>query len=62
MRNSLDAIEVIGMAGFCALVMLCTATPLLMILALFFPALWGWVFVPVVLGVILGAIFGLVWE
>lgn len=60
MSNSLNGIVVIGMAEFCALVMLCTATPLLMVLAFFFPALWGWVFAPVVFGVVLGAIFGLV--
>lgn len=44
-------------AGLGAILMLCTATPTLALLALFFPFLWGWVFVPVGVGAIAGLIF-----
>lgn len=43
-------------AGLGALVMLCTVTPVLAVLAIFFPVLWGWVFVPVGFGAFAGLI------
>lgn len=44
------------MAGLGAIAALATATPILVVLALFFPALWAWVFVPVGVGAIIGLI------
>ena len=52
----LRGIEYLMFAGLGALVMLCTATPLLAVLALFFPVLWGWVFAPVAFGAFVGMI------
>ncbi|MBL9048479.1 MAG: hypothetical protein JNK19_00015 [Tabrizicola sp.] len=43
-------------AGLGAILMLCTVTPVLTVLAIFFPVLWGWVFVPVGLGAFVGMI------
>ncbi len=56
MGNFLKGIEYPIFAGFGALLMLFTASPSLAILAIFFPVLWGWVFVPVAVG----ALFGLI--
>jgi len=44
------------MAGLGSIVALATATPSLIVLALFFPTLWAWVFVPVGVGAIIGLI------
>lgn len=56
MHNILQGIEYPMLAGLGAIVMLATATPILAVLALFFPVLWGWVFVPVGVGAIAGLI------
>ncbi len=56
MGNFLKGIEYPIFAGVGALLMLFTASPCLALLALIFPALWAWVFVPVAIG----ALFGLI--
>ena len=52
----LRGIEYPLMAGLGSIVALATATPILAVLAIFFPALWAWVFVPVGVGAIIGLI------
>ncbi len=44
-------------AGLGALLMLFTVTPVLAFLAIWFPALWAWVFVPVAVGAGFGFLF-----
>lgn len=57
MGNFLQGLEYPMFAGLGALLMLFTATPVLAILAIFFPTLWGWVFAPVAFGAVSGLIF-----
>ena len=57
MGNFLQGLEYPMFAGLGALLMLFTATPILALLAIFFPALWGWIFVPVAFGAVAGLIF-----
>lgn len=56
MGNFLQGLEYPMFAGLGALLMLFTATPVLALLAIFFPALWGWIFVPVAFGAVAGLI------
>jgi hypothetical protein len=45
-------------AGLGGLLMLCTATPFLTVLAFrWYPVLWPWIFVPVVFGIVVGFLF-----
>ena len=52
----LRGIEYPMFAGLGAIVMLCTATPVLAIFAIWFPALWAWVFAPIAFGAVAGLI------
>jgi hypothetical protein len=59
-RGMLDGIEYVLFAGVGALAMLFTVTPVLALLAIWFPALWAWAFVPVGVGALAGFIFAAV--
>jgi len=52
----LKGIEYPLFAGLGAILMMSTVSPILAALAFFFPVLWGWVFVPVGVGAIVGLI------
>ena len=57
MMIDMRVIEYFMCAGLGALLMLFTVTPLLALLAIWFPALWAWVFAPVSVGAGFGFLF-----
>lgn len=57
MMIDMRGIEYPMFAGLGALLMLFTVTPVLALLAIWFPALWAWVFAPVAVGAGVGFVF-----
>lgn len=55
----LDGIEYPLLAGAGALLGLILGAPIVAVLALFWPALWGWVFAPCAVGAVVGLILAL---
>ena len=60
MMIDMRGIEYLMFAGLGALLMLFTVTPVLAFLAIWFPALWAWVFVPVAIGAGVGFVVAVV--